>query len=644
MPPTVGPLGGVGLVAAGAVDVVLAGIAAVGDLAQRRVAQRLATARAPAAARRDRRPSRAARRPRCRPTTPGRPWHRPARGRHRGTPSGPARPCLFSLVGSHVALTAVPRGAPRMSRYGARMGAGERWNERYAQGFAPFADAPATWLVAARRGCSTGGGRALDVACGDGRNALYLARARLRCRRDRRLGRRGRRAARRGARARPGDHAARRRPRARAAAGRAVRRHRHDELPAARPVRPDAGRARAGRPADLRDARPGARRRAGAQLQPGLPARGRRAPARLRPASRSSSTSTASPSARAAPRGVGSIVARRRAERGRLSVPVTIGAPREPIALTVIGGFLGAGKTTLLNRLLRDAGDRRLAVLVNDFGAINIDAELVQSRDGADGEPDERLHLLRRRGDFIGELALLRDRPDPPRTSSSRPAASPTRRDRRARRPARLPQGRGGRRRRRRDRARARRRRRRPVTRSSGQLRAADLLVLNKTDLVEAEQLAADARLAARDRRAVDGDRRDLVRRGAGRRRARRARAGRPAHAATSTTTGTITTTHEHDHHPSFETWSWSGARRDQRRRARRGAARRCPTASCARRACCTCARTPPTATCCRSSGGGSASRPTARGAMSRPRRRSSSSSGCRARSTRTRSMRRSRG
>ena len=54
----------------------------------------------------------------------------------------------------------------------------------------------------------------------------------------------------------------------------------------------------------------------------------------------------------------------------------------QPIQLTVIGGFLGAGKTTLLNQLLRDAGDRRLAVLVNDFGAINIDAELVQSRDG----------------------------------------------------------------------------------------------------------------------------------------------------------------------------------------------------------------------------------------------------------------------
>jgi G3E family GTPase len=52
------------------------------------------------------------------------------------------------------------------------------------------------------------------------------------------------------------------------------------------------------------------------------------------------------------------------------------------LPFTVIGGFLGAGKTTLLNRLLRHAGGRRFAVLVNDFGAIDIDSRLVTAHGG----------------------------------------------------------------------------------------------------------------------------------------------------------------------------------------------------------------------------------------------------------------------
>jgi len=50
------------------------------------------------------------------------------------------------------------------------------------------------------------------------------------------------------------------------------------------------------------------------------------------------------------------------------------------LPLTIIGGFLGSGKTTLLNRLLAEPHGRRLAVLVNDFGRINIDAGLVSSQ------------------------------------------------------------------------------------------------------------------------------------------------------------------------------------------------------------------------------------------------------------------------
>ena len=85
-----------------------------------------------------------------------------------------------------------------------------------------------------------------------------------------------------------------------------------------------------------------------------------------------------------------------------------------PIPVTIVAGFLGAGKTTLLNHILSAEHGRRIGVLVNDFGSINVDAELIH-------EVEEGMMTLANgcvccsiRTDLIQAVLQLAERDDPP--------------------------------------------------------------------------------------------------------------------------------------------------------------------------------------------------------------------------------------
>lgn len=85
-------------------------------------------------------------------------------------------------------------------------------------------------------------------------------------------------------------------------------------------------------------------------------------------------------------------------------------AALEPIAVTVLTGFLGAGKTTLLNRMLRDPDLKDTAVIINEFGDVAIDHLLVeQSSDGVIELADGCL-CCTVRGELVDTLADLVDR------------------------------------------------------------------------------------------------------------------------------------------------------------------------------------------------------------------------------------------
>jgi cobalamin biosynthesis protein CobW len=90
------------------------------------------------------------------------------------------------------------------------------------------------------------------------------------------------------------------------------------------------------------------------------------------------------------------------------------------VPCTIVTGFLGAGKTTLVRHVLENAGGRRLAVIVNEFGDVGIDGEILRSC-GIESCPEERIVELSNgcicctvADDFVPALRRLIDHPAPP--------------------------------------------------------------------------------------------------------------------------------------------------------------------------------------------------------------------------------------
>ena len=106
------------------------------------------------------------------------------------------------------------------------------------------------------------------------------------------------------------------------------------------------------------------------------------------------------------------------------------------IPTTVFTGFLGAGKTSLIQNLLRHAGGRRIALIVNEFGEVGIDRELLLGCGDAACAEDDIVELANGcicctvADDFVPTMQRLLARVPPPEhivieTSGPRPAEAP---------------------------------------------------------------------------------------------------------------------------------------------------------------------------------------------------------------------------